>query len=51
MKLGVDAEWSDKFVRITNPFNAGFFIDAQPRLAGERQQLMPTESANTQKGV
>lgn len=36
LKLGVDAEWTDKFVRITNPFNAGFFIDAQPRLESER---------------
>ncbi|MCL4671343.1 MAG: TonB-dependent receptor [Sphingomonadaceae bacterium] len=36
IKLGVDAELTDKFVRITNPFNAGFFIDAQPQLRSER---------------
>lgn len=36
VKVGVDAELTDKFVRITNPFNAGFFLDAQPQLESER---------------
>ena len=36
LRVGVDAELADKFVRITNPFNAGFFIDAQPQLESER---------------
>ncbi|OZA92976.1 MAG: hypothetical protein B7X57_06510 [Erythrobacter sp. 34-65-8] len=36
VSVGVGAELSDKFVRITNPANAAFFIDAQPQLASER---------------
>ncbi|MFN4113331.1 MAG: TonB-dependent receptor [Sphingomonadaceae bacterium] len=36
VSLGVDAELTDKFVRITNPANAAFFIDAQPQLESER---------------
>jgi len=36
VKLGVDMEVTDKFVRITNPWNASFFLDAQPNLGAER---------------
>lgn len=36
VKLGVDAEVTDKFVRITNPLNPAFFIDAQPSLGSDR---------------
>lgn len=35
-EIGGDAELVDKFVRITNPANAAFFIDAQPNLQSER---------------
>ena len=35
-EVGADAELTDKFVQITNPFNAGFFIDAQPNVQSER---------------
>ncbi|MBE5074738.1 TonB-dependent receptor [Erythrobacteraceae bacterium E2-1 Yellow Sea] len=34
--LGVDLEKADKQVRITNPLNADFFLDAQPGLASSR---------------
>ena len=34
--IGGDAELTDKFVRITNPVNPAFFIDAQPDLKSER---------------
>jgi iron complex outermembrane receptor protein len=36
LQIGADAELTDKFVRITNPNNAAFFIDAQPNLQSER---------------
>lgn len=36
VKLGADAELTDKSVRITNPTNAGFFIDSQPQHVSER---------------
>lgn len=35
-QIGGDAELADKFVRITNPFNDAFFIDAQPNVQSER---------------
>lgn len=35
-ELGADIENIDKFVTITNPFNDGFFIDAQPNVRSER---------------
>lgn len=35
-QVGADAELTDKFVRITNPTNAAFFIDAQPNVQSER---------------
>jgi len=35
-QIGADAELTDKFVRITNPFNAAFFIDSQPNVQSER---------------
>lgn len=34
--LGADFETVDKFVRITDPTNAAFFLDAQPNLESER---------------
>ncbi|MCL6252078.1 TonB-dependent receptor [Altererythrobacter sp. KTW20L] len=34
--LGGDAEWVDKFVRITNPANAAFFLDSQPDHQADR---------------
>ncbi len=34
--VGGDAEFIDKFVRITNPTNVAFFIDAQPDVKSER---------------
>ena len=36
VEVGVDAELVDKFVQITNPANAAFFIDAQPNLQSDR---------------
>ncbi|MGB3378815.1 MAG: TonB-dependent receptor, partial [Allopontixanthobacter sediminis] len=36
VQLGADAELTDKFVTITNPANAAFFIDAQPNVRSER---------------
>ena len=36
VQLGADAELTDKFVTITNPTNAAFFIDAQPNVQSER---------------
>ncbi|WP_199857777.1 TonB-dependent receptor [Erythrobacter sp. EC-HK427] len=35
-QIGGDFELVDKFVRITNPTNAAFFLDAQPDLASDR---------------
>lgn len=35
-QIGADAELTDKFVRITNPTNAAFFIDSQPNVQSER---------------
>ncbi|PZO69932.1 MAG: hypothetical protein DI636_06560 [Pelagerythrobacter marensis] len=34
--VGADAQWADRFVRITNPANAAFFIDSQPDMNGRR---------------
>ena len=34
--FGMDFELSEKFVRITNPMNAAFYLDAQPDLASQR---------------
>lgn len=36
VSFGLDAEVTDKYVRITNPFNANFFLEAQPDLESER---------------
>ena len=36
IEVGGDMELVDKFVRITDPTNAGFFIDAQPDLQADR---------------
>ncbi|MBU2586785.1 MAG: TonB-dependent receptor [Alphaproteobacteria bacterium] len=36
VQLGADAELTDKFVTITNPANAAFFIDSQPNVQSER---------------
>ncbi len=36
VSVGADLEQADKFVRITNPFNADFFLDAQPDLESDR---------------
>ena len=36
VSIGADAELTDKQVRITNPANAAFFIDAQPQLGSQR---------------
>lgn len=36
VQFGADAELTDKFVTITNPANAAFFIDAQPNVQSER---------------
>lgn len=36
VRVGGDFELADKFVRITNPFNAEFFLDAQSNLGAER---------------
>ncbi|WAT18105.1 TonB-dependent receptor [Aurantiacibacter sp. MUD11] len=36
VELGGDMELVDKFVRITDPTNAAFFIDAQPNLQADR---------------
>lgn len=36
LRIGIDLEHTDRFVRITNPFNANFFLDAQPDLAQRR---------------
>lgn len=36
LEIGGDVEITDKFVRITNPFNDAFFIDAQPNVSNER---------------
>lgn len=36
VELGADMELVDKFVRITDPSNAAFFIDAQPNLQSDR---------------
>lgn len=35
-EIGADAELTDKFVTITNPSNAAFFIQSQPNVASER---------------
>lgn len=35
-QIGADAETTDKNVRITNPTNPTFFLEAQPRLNAER---------------
>jgi iron complex outermembrane receptor protein len=35
-QFGADAELTDKFVRITNPFNEAFFLDSQPNVQSER---------------
>ncbi len=35
-EVGGDMELVDKFVRITNPLNADFFLDAQPDLQSDR---------------
>lgn len=35
-EIGADAELTDKFVTITNPANAAFFIQSQPNVASER---------------
>lgn len=34
--VGADAQWADRFVRITHPANAAFFIDSQPDMNGRR---------------
>ena len=34
--LGADFELVDKYVRITNPLNANFFVEAQPDLTSDR---------------
>lgn len=36
LQVGADAELTDKFVTITNPFNAAFFIESQPNVQSER---------------
>lgn len=36
VQIGADIELTDKFVRITNPFNPGFFLDSQPDVTSER---------------
>ncbi|ALE17466.1 TonB-dependent receptor [Altererythrobacter epoxidivorans] len=36
LTIGGDLEFTDKQVRITNPANAAFFLDAQPGLVSER---------------
>lgn len=36
LQIGADAELTDKYVRITNPLNEAFFIDAQPNVQSER---------------
>lgn len=36
IELGGDAEITDRFVTITNPANAAFFIDSQPNVIAER---------------
>ena len=36
VQIGADAELTDKFVTITNPLNAAFFIQSQPNVASER---------------
>lgn len=36
VQFGADAELADKFVTITNPSNAAFFIDSQPNVQSER---------------
>ncbi|WP_169816544.1 TonB-dependent receptor [Altererythrobacter ishigakiensis] len=36
LQIGADAELTDKYVRITNPLNKAFFIDAQPNVQSER---------------
>ncbi len=34
--VGGDVELTEKYVRITNPFNANFFLEAQPDLTSDR---------------
>ncbi|MGY6550558.1 MAG: TonB-dependent receptor [Erythrobacter sp.] len=36
IEVGGDAEITDRFVTITNPFNPAFFIDSQPDIRAER---------------
>lgn len=36
LEVGADAEITDRFVTITNPTNAAFFIDSQPDIRAER---------------
>ena len=36
LEVGADAEITDRFVTITNPTNAAFFIDSQPDVKAER---------------
>ena len=36
LQIGADAELTDKFVTITNPFNDAFFLESQPNVQAER---------------
>ncbi len=36
LEVGTDAEITDRFVTITNPFNSAFFIESQPNVSAER---------------
>lgn len=36
LEVGADAELTDRFVTITNPTNAAFFIDSQPNVRSDR---------------
>jgi len=36
VQIGADAELTDKFVTITNPFNDAFFLESQPNVQSER---------------
>jgi iron complex outermembrane receptor protein len=36
LEVGADAEITDRFVTITNPFNSAFFIESQPNVSAER---------------
>ena len=36
IQIGADAELTDKFVTITNPFNPAFFVESQPNVQSER---------------